>query len=346
MRHPANPLVTPEMVPPSDPGLVVKGALNPGAVRFEDEVLLLLRVAETGRASAEQVSVPTYRFEGGRGRLEVLRLDRSDPDVRLKDRRAVVYRGREYVSTMSHLRLARSRDGVRFEVEDAPFLVPHDESEELGVEDARVVEIDGWYYVSYTAVSRDSYGTSLLRTRDFADLEHLGMIFTVPNKDVCIFPEKIGGFYYALHRPYNHDFGQSSIWIARSPDLLHWGRHECLIRPRANEWESDKIGGGAPPIRTDEGWLEIYHGKSTRGGADHYSLFVLLLDLEDPTEVLSRGERPLLTPEEPYETSGFVPNIVFLNGMVLGDGGELLLYYGASDETTCLARVSLDELLG
>lgn len=345
VKHPKNPLITPEMIVPSNPDLVVRGSLNPGAVRYGDEYLLLLRVAEGVRKTDDQVSVPIYRFEGGRGELEVLRIDVDDPDVRIKDTRAVAYKGVEYVSTMSHLRLARSMDGENFVVDEEPFWSPSNESEEFGVEDARIVEIDGWFYINYTAVSRDSYGTSLIRTRDFVDADYQGMIFSAPNKDVCIFPEKIGGVYHALHRPYNHDFGKSSIWIAQSPDLVHWGNHRCLIRPRSNEWESEKIGGGAPPVKTERGWLEIYHGKTLREGKDFYSLLVLLLDLDDPTKVLYRGNHPIIMPQESYETSGFVPNVVFLNGMVLDDAGDLLLYYAACDETTCLARCRIDELI-
>lgn len=345
LRHPKNPIITPEMVVPSHADLVVKGVLNPGAVRFGDEVVLVLRVAEGGRQTADEVCVPRYRFADGQARLEIMRLDANDPDVQLKDNRAVVYKGEEHVSTLSHLRLARSTDGVHFVIDPEPFWSPSHASEALGVEDARVVEIDGWYYISYTAVSRDSYGTSLIRTRDFVSTQYLGMIFSVPNKDVCIFPEKIDGLYHALHRPYNHDFGKSSIWIAQSPDLVHWGNHRCLIRPRPNEWESEKIGGGAPPLRTDRGWLEIYHGKAQRDGKDFYSLLVLLLAPDDPTQVLYRGSHPILMPEEPYETAGFVPNVVFANGVVSGDAGELLLYYAACDETTCLARCQVEELL-
>ena len=343
IKHPENPLITPGMVVPSGKGLVVKGALNPGAVEYNDEIVLLLRVAEGCETIEGKVSVPVYRFESGRGELDILHLDCADPDVTLKDTRAVIYNGKEYVSTMSHLRLARSRDGVNFEVDEKPFLTPRNESEEFGMEDARIVKIDDYYYINYTAVSKDSYGTSLVRTRDFVDTEYMGMIFCVPNKDVCIFPEKINGNYFALHRPYNRSYGKSSIWLARSKDLIHWGHHSCLLRPADNQWESEKIGGGAPPIKTDRGWLEIYHAKTLKNGRDFYSLMVLLLDLDDPSNILFRGEHPALMPEEPYEKKGFVPNVVFLNGMVRRDD-ELHLYYAACDESTCLARCKLASL--
>jgi predicted GH43/DUF377 family glycosyl hydrolase len=344
IKHPKNPLIIPEMVIPSNSGLVVKGALNPGAALFDDEILMLLRIAEGCEEREGKVSVPIYRFDSDPKQLEILHLDSTDPQLVLKDTRAVVYKGAEYVSTLSHLRLARSQDGVHFKVDEKPFLTPQNESEEFGIEDARIVQIDDVYYINYTAVSKDSYGTALVRTKDFIHKEYLGMIFCPPNKDVCIFPEKVGGSYWALHRPNNHSYGNSSIWIARSPDLIHWGHHRCLIRPAGGRWESEKIGGGAPPIKTDRGWLEIYHGKTLKDGQDFYSLMVLLLDLNDPTKVLYRGEKPILMPEEPYETQGFVPNVVFLNGMVL-EGDDLLLYYAACDETICLARCKWRDLL-
>lgn len=345
IKHEENPIITPRMIVPSADGLEVKGALNPGAAIVNDEIVLLLRIAESGISDPNTVRVPTYSFDNGDGMLEVLSFDKTDPDLKLKDTRAVLYKGTEYVSTLSHLRLARSADGVHFTIDEEPFWVPQHPSEEYGVEDARITPIGDAYYINYTAVSRDSYGTALMRTKDFVSSEYLGMPFCVPNKDVCIFPERINGRYYALHRPFNHDFGKSAIWIASSPDLLHWGNHQCLIRPRDNEWEEMKIGGGAPPIKTGKGWLEIYHGKNLKDGADRYSLMMLLLDLEDPTKVIYRGDAPILHPSEPYETAGFVPNVVFLNGMVVRGNSELLLYYSACDETTCLATCAIDELL-
>lgn len=337
-----NPLITPGDVKPSAEGFLVLGAFNPGATRFNDEILLLLRVAETCEPKEGKIRVPVYRFEEGTSYPDILEFDQDDSRVALKDTRGVTYRGKEYLSTISHIRLARSKDGIQFKVEDEPFIYPVMDNEAYGVEDARVTEIDGAYYINYTAVSRDSWATALAVTDDFRTIERKGLIFHPENKDVAIFPEKVGGKYIALHRPNNSGFGKASIWYSESPDLIHWGSHQCIVRPRENHWESMKIGGGAPPIKTPEGWLIIYHGK---GDNSLYSLFCLLLDLDDPSRVIKRAEEPLLTPTEDYETQGFFPNVVFSNGIVEKDD-QIFIYYGASDETVAVAIIDLDTLLG
>lgn len=341
-RCPENPLITPAMVPPSADGYRVRGAFNPGAIRFGDEILLLLRVAEDCPAPAGEIAVPAVEFRGGRGVPGILRVRRDDPDVRLKDTRGIVYRGRDYLSTMSHIRIARSADGVRFTVDPAPFIFPAGPAEAYGVEDARVARIDGTCCINYTCVSADGWATALATTDDFRTVRRRGIVFPPENKDVALFPEKIGGRYHALHRPNNSGFGKPSIWYAASPDLLHWGGHRCILRPRETVWEEMKIGGGAPPIRTDAGWLHVYHGK---GRDQVYSLFAVLFDLREPWRVLARGTAPLLVPEADYETGGFFGNVIFSNGLVVEPGGRVLLYYGAADETACLAETSIDELL-
>jgi predicted GH43/DUF377 family glycosyl hydrolase len=270
-----------------------------------------------------------------------MEFDTSDPEVTLKDTRGVSYQGREYLSTMSHIRLARSQDGLHFTVDDQPFIFPTSEVEEYGVEDARVTFIDGRYFINYTAVSRDSWATALAVTDDFQVVEKKGLIFHPENKDVAIFPEKVGGKYIALHRPNNSGFGKPSIWYSESPDLIHWGDHQPIVHPRENKWESMKIGGGAPPLKTPEGWLIVYHGK---GDNSVYSLFCLLLDLEKPDRVIKRASEPLMTPSEPYETEGFFSNVVFSNGIVEKDG-QVYIYYGASDETVNVAITDVDYLL-
>ena len=349
IKHKQNPLIKPDDVKPSMEGYKVLGAFNPGAVSFGDEIILLMRVSEGCEPKEGCVRVPVYRFENGKSYPDIMEFNSSDPDLSLKDTRGVVYKGKNYLSTMSHIRLARSKDGVNFTVEDRPFIYPVDETEKYGTEDARVTFIEypasggtgGKYYINYTVISEDSWSTALAVTKDFKSIERKGIIFHPENKDVAIFPEKVNGKYIALHRPNNSGFGRASIWYSESPDLIHWGNHKCIVRPRDIKWESQKIGGGAPPVKTPEGWLVIYHGK---GDNSVYSLFCLLLDLEEPSRIIKRASAPLLTPTESYETEGFFPNVVFSNGVV-EKGGKIYVYYGAADEFCCLAITDVEGLL-
>jgi len=340
-RHRMNPIIRPVDVKPSIEGYRVRGAFNPGAILFRNQILLLLRVAETCQPRDGYVRTPIYRFGDAGSHADIVEFKADDPDLKLTDARGLVHKGQVFLSTASHIRIARSYDGVRFTVDDKPFIFPADESEKYGVEDARATFIDGKYYVNYTAVSQDSWATALAVTQEFKSVRRKGLIFYPENKDVAIFPEKVGGNYIALHRPNNSGFGKASIWYAESPDLLHWGNHKCILRPSTAPWESIKIGAGPPPIRTSEGWLVIAHGK---GDGGVYSLFCILLDLEEPWRVVKRAKKPFLTPTEPYETDGFFGSVLFSNGAIEKDG-KVFIYYGAADETTCLAITDVDGLL-
>jgi len=340
-KHENNPVIKPSVVKASMEGYKVVGAFNPGAIIYGDEIILLLRVAEKCEPKQGYVSMPVYKFEKGESYPAIMEFKEDDPDVKLKDTRGVIYKGQDFLSTMSHIRLARSKDGVNFTVEDKPFIYPVDESEKYGCEDARVTLIDGKYYINFTVISEDSWSTALAVTEDFVTIERKGIIFHPENKDVAIFPEKVKGKYIALHRPNNSGFGKASIWYSESPDLLHWGNHKCIARPRDMKWESMKIGGGAPPIKTADGWLIIYHGK---GDNSLYSLFCLLLDLNEPSKIVRRADTPLLIPTESFEKEGFFGNVVFTNGVVEKDG-KVYVYYGAADESVGLAITDIDSLL-
>lgn len=345
-RCAANPLIRPRNVKPSNPAFRVRGAFNPGATVLphadgSDEIVLLLRVAEDVPTDDGRIAVPTVRMDGDRGVPDVIEVGVNDAGVELRDTRGVVIDGVEYLSTMSHLRLARSTDGENFIVDDEPFIFPSHTSERYGVEDARITAFDdGHYVINYTAVSPDGWATALASTRDFESVERHWLIFHPQNKDVAIFPSRLAGKFAALHRP-NNALGKASIWYAESPDLVHWGNHTCVMRPRENDWEAVKIGGGAPPILTDDGWLHIYHAK---GVNDVYSLWAVLLDAERPWIVRAQGTQPLMIPDATYETDGFFGGVVFTNGMVQ-QGDDLLVYYGAADESTALARTSLQSVM-
>jgi predicted GH43/DUF377 family glycosyl hydrolase len=184
--------------------------------------------------------------------------------------------------------------------------------------------------------------TCLARTVDFERFEKLGIMFAPDNKDIAIFPGKIGGRYVCFHRPSPPQIGQPSMWLAFSDDLLAWGHHRFLIGPRPGMWDSERVGCGAQPVLTDRGWLQIYHG------ADRdirYCCAALLLDREEPWRVLGRSTEPILYAQAPYELEGFLPNVVFHNGLVERGDGTIDLYYGGADTTVCGATLRIDDVL-
>ncbi|GGH86343.1 putative GH43/DUF377 family glycosyl hydrolase [Pullulanibacillus pueri] len=180
-----------------------------------------------------------------------------------------------------------------------------------------------------------------MATKDFKTVERKGMIFAPENKDVLIFPEKINGKYYALHRPVPKSVGGPEVWIAESTNLVHWGNHKHLLGLRESMWDNGRIGGGAVPIKTDKGWLELYHGADK----DHrYCMGAVLLDLNDPTKVIARSNQPILEPEADYEVEGFFGNVVFSCGALL-EGDKVKIYYGVADTSMAGAELSLQDIL-
>jgi predicted GH43/DUF377 family glycosyl hydrolase len=345
-RSPLNPLVTPADVKPSFPDWEVLGAFNAGVAECGDEIVLLLRVAERPRQTdPNKVTVPVMRA-GADGfddsSVRIVELDRRDPDLDFGDRRVVKNRRGEtiWLTSISHLRVARSRDGERFTVDDRPSVVPAGPLETWGIEDPRITMIDGRYYITYSAVSEKGVAVGLMSTGDFRSFRREGTILAPTNKDVVLFPEKIGGKYMMVHRPVPEGIGKPEIWIAESPDLIHWGNHRFLMGLSASGWESARIGAGCVPIRTDEGWLLLYHG------ADHnhrYCMGAALLDADDPGRVLARTAEPIMEPGAEYETDGFFGGVVFACGAIVRDG-LVTMYYGVSDESTACATFRLDDV--
>ena len=335
------------MVKPSSDDLEVVGVFNPAAAIHDGETILLLRVAEAPRDLApDEVGAPI--FDPASGAIRVKRWPRSTPGLDLSDSRLIVVDGRVYLSSISHLRVARSTDGINFAIAPAPAMVAATPYEAYGVEDPRITTIGDTHWINYTAVSSWGIATALASTRDFNRFERHGVIFAPDNRDVTIFPEKIGGKFAALHRPMPSGMGLATpaIWLARSADLRSWGEHAFVAGERAGKWDDAKIGGGAVPFRVRvqgrDAWLAIYHGVS----ADPltYSLGALLLDANDLSTVRGRSREPILKPEAPYETDGFFAGVVFTCGAVV-DGDRVRVYYGAADGVTCVADLSLDAII-
>ena len=340
-RFPENPILRPDDICPSTSGMKIECLLNPGVFRFDGKTWLLLRVAERPEQKPGKTSFPVLDESGS---LETLEFDNSDPQLDLSDPRVISYAGQEYLTTMSHLRLVDSDDGVHFcEPEPNLPIFGCGALESYGIEDCRVVEIGSTYYLTFTQVSHHGVGVGLRSTRDWRNFCSHGMIFPPHNKDCAIFPEKIGNRYYALHRPSSPELGGNYIWIAESPDLEHWGNHRCIAHSRKGMWDAVRVGAGASPIRTPEGWLDIYHGATAN--PTRYCLGALLLDLGEPWKVLARSVEPIMEPIAEYEQVGFFGNVVFTNGHLV-DGDEVTVYYGALGQRRDLRSVVLiDEIL-
>ena len=344
-RISASLVLSPHDLKPLRDDFTVIGVFNPGAVRVNDEIVLLARVAEKPRDHRTGfMGLPRWEPNG---RVVVDwaaedELERADPRV-VRRKSDNLLR----LTSVSHLRIFRSPDPGSMEWIPGPVLLPASTMEEFGIEDPRIVEIDETYWITYVAVSRHGAATALASTHDFVTFERHGVVFYPENKDVVLFPQKVNGEYFALHRPNpNSHFGPPEIWVARSQNLLHWGQHECLLRGSA-EWENDRVGAGTQPVLLDEGWLEIYHGsrRAKRAGeVGAYSAGALLLDRDDPTRILRRSQEPIMQPTADFERSGFVDNVVFPTAM-LKQGDTLSVYYGAADTYTGVVEFSQRELL-
>ena len=342
-RYEENPLITPKDVTPYHEGFEVIGAFNAAVTSFNDEILLILRVAERPISPDENtVSAPVYDVE--EKKVQVVELKKDDPRYDFSDPRVIKHAGTDrfaYLTSISYLRLARSKDGRTFTIDEKPLVYPSNIHEIYGIEDPRVTKIDDTYYIYFSAVSPMGIGESMVSTKDFEHFEHHGMIFSPENKDVTIFPEKINGKYYALHRPVPSSTGKPQVWIAESENLIHWGNHQFLFGVREGKWDEGRIGASAVPFKTEKGWLEIYHGADRNS---RYCLGAVLFDLNDPTKIIARSDEPILEPETDYEISGFFGNVVFSCGALV-EGDIVKIYYGVADEAMACAELKVSEIL-
>jgi len=336
-RFEKNPILVPAAVRPSHTGLDVECLLNPGVFEYDNKIWLLMRVAERPQQKEGKISFPVM----DNGKIRILEFDKSAPHLNCSDQRAITYKGHGYLTTLSHLRLAYSTDGNHFTVVDDNPIFGQGPLESYGIEDCRVAKIEGKYYLTYTAVSNYGYGVGLMSTSDWMNFNRYGMIISGPNKDCALFEERINGKYCCLHRPNMSIVGGNYIWLAESNDLRFWGGHKCVAATRDGMWDSERIGSGASPIKTNKGWLEIYHGADKN---HRYCLGALLLDIDDPSKVIARSDEPIMEPIEDYEKNGFFGNVIFTNGHII-KGDTLIIYYGASDKVICKAELSINDIL-
>lgn len=277
--------------------------------------------------------------------------------------------------------LAVSTDGFHFErTSDYPVFGPSENGPDSGcVEDPRIVKFGKEYYITYAyrpyapgqywtfkhdevklpecgedapMAWRSNLGNSgLAVTKNFQTFRRLGRLTSpvLDDRDVILFPEKVKGKYAMLHRPKSfvgdkYGVKYPSVWIKFSDDLLSWEDKEShlVLSGTRNTWE-EKLGGSTPPLKTDKGWLMLYHGVE-HGGLGYYRVGALLLDIDNPLHILAKTPHPILEPELEYETAGIYHGCVFPTGNVIV-GNTLYVYYGGADKYVCVATCPVDELL-
>ncbi len=253
------------------------------------------------------------------------------------------------------LGLAFSDDGITWQVEPQPCWEMRDE-EIMRVYDPRLTVLEGVCYICFAMDTLHGVRGGIARTDDFSHFEILSL--SVPdNRNMVLFPERVGGKYCRLERPfpvYSRD--RFDIWFSDSPDLAYWGNARLVLGVEDVPYANDKIGPGAPPVRTSRGWLTTFHGvhRDESRGRDgweaawkkHYYAGIMLLDLQQPWKVTGMSKLPLLAPEAAYEVEGgFRNHVIFPGGMILEADGEVKIYYGAADTVECLATAHVDELI-
>jgi predicted GH43/DUF377 family glycosyl hydrolase len=346
-------VLRPNDLQPLDSRCEIIGTFNPAAIRFQEEIILLVRIAERPYSKdMNAIIAPRAKIENGQ--LEWIHDTFESTGVETRDpRKFTLPDGRQRLNSISHLCLIRlSPDGKQIkEILTPTDLQPQEHWEELGIEDPRITQINDTFYITYVAVSRSmGVATALITTHDFRTFKRHGIIFPTENKDIVLLPEKWKGHFVAYHRPVSHHtFNLPSIETALSANAICWGQHQFLFGPRTDKWDSVKIGAGAPPVRLPEGWLLIYHGVSSTSSTSpggFYSAGAALLDTKNPLQLIARSGDPLLSPERDYEKHGFMPNVIFPTGAILsGDGENLMLFSGAADEVVTLKSIPIKSIL-
>lgn len=256
--------------------------------------------------------------------------------------------GLDWVSRIGY---AASPDGITWNRLRRPVLAPHDGSDARGVEDPRLVDLEGQFYMTYTAYGREVQAGKqpthlgggitpmIARSSNLLTWEQVGAVVQgEDDKDHVLFPRKINGRYALLHRRW------PKVWIAYSDDLVTWREQDMapIYAPRPdNTWDSLSVGNNGVPIETAHGWLALNHGY---GPERVYRLGVVLLDLDDPTQVINRPKEPIFWPEELWELRGDVPQVVFSNANPVVDG-RVYVFYGGADHVIGLATCALQDLL-
>lgn len=257
----------------------------------------------------------------------------------------------------TNIGLAYSDDGINWKVEPKPCFVLRDD-EIRRAYDPRLTVIDGRCYMCFAVDTNHGLRGGIAVTDDFDKFEILSL--SAPdNRNMVLFPEKIGGYFCRLERPmpvYSRGRDRFDTWLSYSPDLKFWGESKLVLTVEDVPFANDKVGPGAPPVKTEKGWLATFHGvirdeSMGKNGWEaswkkKYYAGIMLLDLDDPSKIIGMSKEPLIATDQAYEVeNGFRCDVIFPGGMLLEDSGEVKIYYGASDTYECMATADVNDLL-
>jgi beta-1,4-mannooligosaccharide/beta-1,4-mannosyl-N-acetylglucosamine phosphorylase len=257
----------------------------------------------------------------------------------------------------TNMGLAFSDDGIGWTPAPAPWIEWRTE-EIRRAYDPRITVVDGRCHLCFAVDTRHGIRGGIAVTDDLDKLEVLSL--SAPdNRNMVLFPERLEGRLMRLERPFPV-YGRGApeafdIWFSDSPDGVYWGNTRLVLGSEQVPWSNAKIGPGAPPVRTAEGWLTLFHAvdidKTRSLPAWHadwfktYTVGIMLLDLERPWIVKGMCREPLMVPEAPYELEGFRGHVLFPGGLIVENDGEAKIYYGAADTVECLATAAVDDLV-
>jgi predicted GH43/DUF377 family glycosyl hydrolase len=369
-------LIEPEDLKPSSPEFEILGTFNPGVARLANgDIIVYVRVWEKLKKTEDENFCYSPRMSGSdKYKITIDKFDKelientSDLDFLFKD-------GTKRFTFISHFRrVLLDRTGMRIKyVEDKPSFFGLEWDGELGVEDPRITKIGDLYVMTYVSLSRaENISTSYAISNDCINWYRRGVIFSEQNKDVVLFPELINNEYIAIERPEgNLEFAPPRMWIVYSKDMELWGRQHPLIIFKKGDWDVGRVGAGPPPIKTEKGWLLIYHGvlnfkkkkvideiiskmqisESMSGIITSkdtiYCAGALLFDLNDPKKLIAKTDVPILFPMKKHEIADFGNlRVIFPTGLLMDENKkDLLIYCGAGDRVTSVKKVSLKKIL-
>ena len=257
----------------------------------------------------------------------------------------------------TNIGVALSDDGIRWQVRPEPWIEWRDD-EIRRAYDPRIKIVDDRCYLCFAVDTAHGIRGGIAVTDDLDRWQVLSLS-TPDNRNMVLFPEKRDGKFMRLERPFPI-YGRGApenfdLWFSDSPDCSYWGNAQLVLGSEQVPWANAKIGPGAPPVKTPQGWLVVFHAvtvdKTRELPAWHsswfktYTIGLMLLDLEEPWKVKAMYREPLMMPEEKYETEGFRGHVLFPGGLILEDSGEVKIYYGAADTVECLATAHVDDLI-